>query len=218
MHTTYKILLGVGLVIAWFFRSFLPFLFLNNEGIDVILNVPDNIAPRLNSTYSSSSCQYINLYNFKLKNAKKHHQFKLEKVTDNQYRAKVNYSDNSLCRWSLKSLGWSLNYIDAAKVDPRAVSGSGGGVGITISFGRWDEALAKSNGERYIEDQILTLSQVFIPEIDNQTSYGTLRDYRIYLEAEKKSKKIYFNPFVHSDPRIEYTATIDYSQLKDLSK
>ena len=221
MKLKYKIWLGVGLVIAWFLRSFFPFMFFNDDGVEVILNVPDNTVPNLHATYRSSDCQHINLYDFSLRDAKKSGRIEWEKVTENQYRTIVNYYDNSLCRWGLRSLGWSLDYIDASKVDPRATSGGGGGVLIRIeprSTTIWGEPLGGLSG-KYFEDEVLTLNQVLLPEVNNRAIGYVKGDYEVYIGAEKKLPDIYFNPFKHRDTaRIEYTATIDYDRLTDVSE
>ncbi|TNH99458.1 hypothetical protein [Aeromonas sobria] len=215
MKKRYIVLGVVGFGIFYISRPWLPMLYFWGDSIEVEINTPAHLVPSVGGTYSSSSCQNLTFSDFSWIDGRRGGKAKLEKISDTQYRAKVYYKDFGPCSWHLKSLGWSLEYKDAAAVLKGAVSASAGGNKVVIgSDAYFDDS--DRNSSLYSESAVFTISQTLVPYILSD-DYKMGRSF--YMEnKDHEIDTYYYNPYKSGgDAKIIYNVIVDESSLKGLT-
>lgn len=212
------LLLIIVAVIAYYCRSFFPMMFFDDEGVEVEFNVPANLVPSAGGDYESSACQTITFSGGGWINSKRGHDFKMEKISDAQYRTKIKYRDYSLCSWKIRSLGWTLEYKDVNKVVSGLTDGGGGG-GMTIYIVH-DSQLDKDelNSVAYNGEELFSINQHLTAKV-YQDRFDK-RNMGLYIGAKDflSRNTIYFNPYKHRDTaKIIYNVTVDESKVKGLT-
>ncbi|MBL4814287.1 MAG: hypothetical protein JKY74_02270 [Shewanella sp.] len=219
---TIKRWIGVTVLLGlfWLFRSFLPFMFFSDAGIEVILNVPASVKqPTIYTTYKSFSCDYLSLYDLSWQSQKMHNPFETNKMSETQYKVKIPYSDHSPCSWRLQSLGWSLDLKDASIIDPRVPAENGGGAGIGIKI-----VYEPENWLNLYQDGVFVIDDEIIPRISNYVgphhpNVHVEPEFKIFLNGRYDRKKLeYGTRDSNGHEKIIYNATINLDKLIDESE
>lgn len=209
--------LAILVVVAYYCRSFLPMMFFGDDGVEVEFNVPVNIVPSASGTYESFDCQGPSFSDGSWRNERRGHTFDVEKISDTQYRTKINYRDYSLCSWRIRTLGWSLKYRDPNSIVSGVNGGGGGGKSIRIVN---KSALTQSeiNSSNYHEEETLLISEQLNAKVLADRYGGDVKELFISNEGNRYKHTLYFNPYRYRETaKIIYNVTVDESKVKGLT-
>ena len=217
---TIKRWIGVTVLLGlfWLFRSFLPFMFFSDAGIEVILNVPASVKqPTVSAGYVSYNCDYLSLYDLSWQSQKTHNFFETEKISETQYKVKIPYNDYSPCGWRLIDIGWMLDLKDASLMNSKVPSDNGGGAatGVTIVYEPEHWLNLYQDGVFVIDDEIIP--RVYYSEKNKYNpNVATTGKYVLSLRSQYYERKLeYGTRDANGREKIIYNATINEDKLTE---